>query len=970
MRLLLRNSITSQQRTTLSLVMVALQGLAMVLMLTSAAIAQGVQTGTVRGKVIDENESPLPGVTITATSQALQGERVVLTDSNGEYILRALPSGLYELTYLLDGMETIERPQTVRVGGVNVVDLTMGVATVSEVIVVQATASPLDSSEVTYNISQEDVDELAVVRDLDSIADLAPGLTLNTPNADQATINGAFAYDNVWLMEGVEINDNIFGSFDDLFIEDAIRETQVLTSGISAEYGRFSGGVVNVTTKTGGNEFSGSLRVDYTNNDWRQRNQFEKDNQIERTDKTNDIWQATLGGKVLEDRLWFFLAGRQRETEDEDNFDITGVGFDQLTDNDRFEVKLTGSISNQHTVSATYMDNDSTVLRKNFGFTIDPETVFTQQVPNELAVLRYSGALTESIFVEAHYSEKEQVAIRGGSASDIVDSPFLSFGFSRPVATQHYNGTYFDATDPESRNNEQLAASVSLFQSTNNFGSHDIKIGVEDFTNINVGGNSQSPTGLVFLFDYEIDGGGNPVLDAQGRLVPVFEIGFLNQWIPARGSRLETNTQSFYLNDRWQLSDHWSFNLGVRYEQVDSEATGDLVAIDTDRFVPRLGATYDIKGDGAFTVDATFGQYSGGYNSNIVSSNSNVGNPSLIQYAYVGPQGAGRDFAPGFDLNNYVPVFARFPSANVAFGDDLKSPITEEWTVGFGAQLGRNGFVKATYVDRDMDDIIEDFITFDLGTTVITDPLQLNLDNQEFRNTDIADRSYKAVQVQARYQITPNWSVQGNYTHQLENDGNFAGEATNQPGIQSNLGNYPEIVDPDRNAPFGRLAGYQEHKVRAWSSYTVGFGAFGKLNVGGLVNYDSGTPYSLSTNFRVPAQQRANDPGYANPPTNLPLFFGERGREEFDDLATIDLALRYSRPIGQVEPWVKVEIFNLLNEDKLVTFDNSVSANAAGPVDRNGLPTTFSRGPNFGRGTATGNYAVPREFRVSLGVRF
>ena len=69
-----------------------------------------------------------------------------------------------------------------------------------------------------------------------------------------------------------------------------------------------------------------------------------------------------------------------------------------------------------------------------------------------------------------------------------------------------------------------------------------------------------------------------PALDASGRLIPVFETGFLNQWIPERGSRLETNTQSLYVNDRWQLNDKWAFNLGVRYEQVDSEATGDIVA--------------------------------------------------------------------------------------------------------------------------------------------------------------------------------------------------------------------------------------------------------------------------------------------------------------------------------------------------------------------------------------------------------
>ncbi|REJ82713.1 MAG: hypothetical protein DWQ36_20050 [Acidobacteria bacterium] len=941
------------------------------LTITAAVGAQGVQTGQLRGVVQDENGAPLPGVSITAESAALQGARTAFSTSAGDYILRALPPGLYTVRFELEGMDALERTVQVAVGAFTDLDATLGLS-VSETIVVQAAASPLDTSEITYNITQEDVDEQAVTRDLDSIADLAPGLTLNTPNTNQITVNGSFAYDNVWLMEGVEINDNIFGSFDNLFIEDAILETQVLTSGISAEYGRFSGGVVNVITKSGGNEFAGSLRVDLTNNDWQERNPFEVENEIERTDKTNDIWQGTLGGRIVRDRLWFFAAARLRETADEDNFDITGIGFDQVTENDRFEGKLTATPATGHSISLAYMENDSEVLRKNFAFTIDPETVFTQTSPNDLAVLRYHGTIGRNGLIEAHYSEKEQRTTRGGASTDIRDSPFLSFGFVRPVATQHYNGTYFDANDPENRDNEQLAASYSLFHSSDTFGSHDLKFGVEDFTNINVGGNSQSPTGLVFLFDYEIDAQGAPVFDAQGRLVPVFELGFLNQWLPARGSRLETRTVTAFVNDRWQLNEHWAFNLGVRYETVDSEATGDIVAVDTDRVVPRLGATYDLFADGRYVFDAGYAEYSGGYNPNIVSSNSNVGNPSLIQYLYVGPPGSGRDFDPGFDLANYVPVFARFPSANVFFDGDLKSPVTQEITLGFGARLGNRGFAEINYVDRDTDDLIENFITFDLGRTTITDPITLQVDNQELRNTDLADRTYRALQLSASYRLSDRWDLAGNYTHQLENEGNYVGEATNQPAIQSSIGTYPEILDPQRNFPFGRLPGFQRHKLRAWTSYVLPLGELGNLTFGGLLNYDSGTSYSLvDTNFPVTAQQLANDPGYAGPPTTANVFFGERGSQSFEDFTTIDLAVRYGLEVfGGVEPWVKVEVFNVLDEDKLIVWDTNVSADTNGPTDSLGLPLQFIEGPNFGRGTQVNHYVQGRELRLSLGIRF
>ena len=79
------------------------------------------------------------------------------------------------------------------------------------------------------------------------------------------SINGAFAFDNVFMINGVDINDNLFATPQNLFIEDAIEETQVLTSGISAEYGRFTGGVINAITKSGGNIFSGSGRINFLN---------------------------------------------------------------------------------------------------------------------------------------------------------------------------------------------------------------------------------------------------------------------------------------------------------------------------------------------------------------------------------------------------------------------------------------------------------------------------------------------------------------------------------------------------------------------------------------------------------------------------------------------------------------------------------------------------------------------------------
>ena len=118
------------------------------------------------------------------------------------------------------------------------------------------------STQTSANITAAEVNALPMGRTPYLISELMPGVTTNTPSPNQLTISGGFAYDNVFLIDGVDVNDNLLGTSNDLFIEDAIGEVQVLTSGVSAEYGRFSGGVVNIVTKSGGNRVRGQLPHD------------------------------------------------------------------------------------------------------------------------------------------------------------------------------------------------------------------------------------------------------------------------------------------------------------------------------------------------------------------------------------------------------------------------------------------------------------------------------------------------------------------------------------------------------------------------------------------------------------------------------------------------------------------------------------------------------------------------------------
>lgn len=453
----------------------------------------------------------------------------------------------------------------------------------------------------------------------------------------------------------------------------------------------------------------------------------------------------------------------------------------------------------------------------------------------------------------------------------------------------------------------------------------------------------------------------------------------MTNWLPVRGARIDITTDSFFLQDSWNFNDHFSFNLGFRYEAVKSEATGDIVATDTDRFTPRLAASYDVRGDAKLKFDATYSQYAGKFSEVQFGRNSNVGEPNRLIYSYTGPNGQGVDFAPGFDLANYTLINGIFPTRNVFFADDVKSAIVEEWTVGAGSALGRGGFAKLTYVSREYSDLFEDFILREFGTTeIIHEGRSFGFfDNVILDNTDDPTREYRAIQVQGRYRITDRWLLDAHYTHEIENDGNFVGDT----GASSLFGNQPELYDPERHYPTGRLPGFQEHRVRVFSSYTLPMRSFGDVSLGLAYSYDS--PRTFSYGFvrgGFTPEQIARDPGYARRPASQFVFFGEPGVGEYEDIHSLDLALSLGVRVWRtIEPFFKLSVTNVTNEQGLVSFDTVVvpctTAAQAGcdgqaPVDELGLPTKFVRGPAFGNARSAADYQVPREYRFSAGLRF
>ena len=950
--------------------------------------AQGVQTGSVRGVVRDATGLVLPQATVRAESPVQQGARITTTDQAGAYRLAGLAAGTYTVTFEFPGLEPVAREVRVAVGAIEPVDASLKAAGVAETVTVGATAPSLVSATSGgTHLRVTEIDALPTGRTPSLVAELAPGLTNNTPNVNQVTISGAVAYDNVFLVDGVDIGDNLFARPDDLYIEDAIDETQVLTAAISAEYGRFSGGVINAVTKRGGNLFSGSLRSNLSNAAWTDETPFETTNKQERQSKMDRYYEGTFGGPLRRDQAWFFFAGRSQSSETSLTLAQTAAPFQQVDDQNRWELKVTATPVANQTLQVQYLDRRQTSTRPSLPITIDPTASDTQDTPGHLLVANWNGVLSGKFFATAQYSQKANHPRFGNTSTRLQDSPFLTIGRVSPGGL-HFGPLYFDRTDPENRDNDQLTGSLSYFGSRPGWGTHDLKGGFELFSLVLQGGNSQSSTGYLFNTDYASIAG-KPVTEASGRVVPVWIPGAttVGNTLPTRGAELDITTTSFYVQDRWTPTSRLTVDLGLRYENVSSVATGDSPSIDAQALVPRLAAAYDLRGDGRTVVSGSYAHYAGRYTSSIFGRNTPVANAGRVTSVYNGPAGQGYDFTPAYNLANYSVVSGSFPTANIFLEDGLHSPLTHEFTVTGAQEIG-TGAVRATYVRRQATGLVESFIddpTAAGKTTVIQNGVTFGtFDNVYYRNSDASVRDYQAVELQGNYRVRPNWTVAGHWTVQLKNEGNYEGEAANQPGVGTVLGDYPEILVEGRDFPMGRLDDYQQHKVRVWSIYQLGLGRFGTVDLTPMWRYNSALTYSLAAgSVPLSAIQRSRNPGYARLPGSgangsQTLFFGERGGEAFAGYGLVDLGVTYQVPVWKtLRPWLKLEVLNAFNNDTLIGWDTTITADATSALDADGLPTAYLRGTRFGQGTSTAHYPRPRPgmtggrtFLGAFGLRF
>ena len=237
-----------------------------------------IETGEIKGKVRDENGAGLPGVEITASGPALQGVRAVSSTADGDFLFPLLPVGTYTLTFKLQGFATVKQENViVRLGQTTTLNATLPMAAIQQEIVVTAEVPLIDktSTDTSYSLSAADLAKVpAQNRTVLDAVKFAPGVTgvrANTrkgTSADgQPSLRGEGEEGNAWIVDGLSMSGVRLKDAGVKLNFDSLEEIQVITDPFSPEFGSAYGGVINMVTKSGGNEFHGEASLIFQNRD-------------------------------------------------------------------------------------------------------------------------------------------------------------------------------------------------------------------------------------------------------------------------------------------------------------------------------------------------------------------------------------------------------------------------------------------------------------------------------------------------------------------------------------------------------------------------------------------------------------------------------------------------------------------------------------------------------------------------------
>jgi hypothetical protein len=692
--------------------------------------AQTASSSTIHGTVTDESGAALPGVTVTLASTALQvGQTTRVTEPDGSYRFGDLPVGSYRLRFELSGFKSFIREEVrLPIGFVARIDAMLAIGAIEETVTVSGAAPVVDLTTTTtaVNLTRDTLEAVPAGRGFQHLFAMTPGVTTEgSPDigdsalASRSNIQSYGATGQAKIeVEGINISAGMSSST--YFTSFSFEEIQIRTSGNDAEVSSPGISMVSVL-KSGSNQFHGTYRLGY------EGGAFESDNLTPRLRaqgltatvplKSYYEYSLDLGGRIIRDKLWFFVAtNKQKRVHSPLGF-ASGPGPDgaYLTGDEplaEFEnylwdhaVKLSYQATQKHRLIGVWQP----MLK------YQPQRAGTRFRPLE-ATIDYSnpGGLYKGELQSTVSSRlvANLVAGWGGNHEDysVERSKFGLTGLGNPSKLDR-NTTLATGSGTGSqtvlKDRWQMDGSITYFPESFLGGRHELKAGTTLYWHRLASGGQNNPAGNYIL-----------VYDSTQ---PV-EIRILNAPTLARNSQ---NIFAGYVKDTWRLTDTVTANLGVRFEsqhawipeQSKAASAGFPTLFPAASFphqdidtwtsvVPRLGLAWSVGPKSV--VKGSFGRYNAGMlalTENGFSSPYNGNGSVTATYRWTDPDRNG-DYTPGeVNLNLNGPDYLSITgSTNNLLAPDLRQPMTNEATVGFEHELMTNLGFRALYVYRNYKD--------------------------------------------------------------------------------------------------------------------------------------------------------------------------------------------------------------------------------------------------------------------------
>ena len=930
-------------------------------LLPGAAFAQS-SGGSISGNVNDGSGGALPGATVTATNIDTGLDRVGVTVEDGTFRLAALPAGRYNVRIELSGFApvVVENVQ-VNVATDRALEVTLGGSAVEETITVVDEA-PLVATEPSIGtvVSQDELENLPLNgRQFANLAALAPGTTLafnsdpTKPGQLTIALGGGIGRNINFTMDGGDNTDDTIGGALQNFNLEAVQEFKIQTQQYKAEYGRSSGGVLTVVTKTGTNDFDGSVYGFFRDDGLAEKTETEKLAGIDKQKLEREQWGGSIGGPIVRDRAHFFAT--YEKTDRTTNYSVFTGGafptFDGTVVALPFEDELL-------TAKATWDVNPKNFLQVRYGMqeNADKYGASPLAAPSGLGTLtnEYESILAghnAQIGGEMLNELVFQYTSFDNSISADSNDPLISYpaGF--------FTGQNINTPQSTHQRKRQFKDDFS-FTSTIAGDRHDWKVGLNYIDEPSLGGDFT--TGIAGAFTASEDRIGSPIT-----VVEVFG-GFA-------GNETPIEQTSGYIQDDWAFNDRLTLNLGLRYDyftgfDLDQRSNALYQALhsqtryneyylqdfrnfdgvldeDDDNLAPRLGFTYDVKGDGRHLLRGGYGTYF-----DFPYTNATILFPAIqVQSLYgtifrhVGPDDGIRNpngtlFQPGQPLclgsvtTNCLPN--QLPSAELGAGADeiasptLATPYSDQISLGYSWQVNNWLGLNLELISIDYHDIPYRFRANPI------DPATGAPRFPQFANFRIwyggGRASYDGVNIGGRIR-RDKFEMQGFYTWS-EAEGNVLAGADEfrltDAGAQADVGvtrsrrdQSINPLDPQCSRCFGPLYTDARHRITLGG---IWHGPWG-LNASGMLRYRSALPYLEHANADLNGDGSIIDlrPGVSGVNTG-------RG----DDFTQLDV--RVSKEFSFTDDFsleLIGEIFNLLNDK-----------NPARP-NRFGEPSAFAGDP-------------------------